>query len=90
LFSENPEEVESVFMPGHYFLIDGVQEVSGLNYTFMKVQLTEIPQPRTWHELFDLRTGEPFSREHYAAKLGEAGKPLVDRFFPILPLGLMP
>lgn len=90
LFSENPEEVESVFMPGHYFLIDGIQEVSGLNYTFMKVQLTEIPQPRTWHELFDLRTGEPFSREHYAAKLGEAGKPLVDRFFPIPPLGLMP
>jgi hypothetical protein len=32
--------------------------------------------------LLDMRTGEPFSREQYAAKLGDEGKPLVDRFFP--------
>lgn len=82
LFSRSPQEAESIFMPGHYFLIDGIQEVSGLNYKFMRVQLTEIPQPRTWHLLFDMRTGEPFSRAQYAAKLGEEGKPLVDRFFP--------
>lgn len=82
-FSGNPQEVESIFMPGHYFLIDGIQEVSGLNYKFMKVQLTEIPQPKVWHVLYDLRTGEPFNREQYAAKLGDEGKPLVDRFFPL-------
>lgn len=81
-FSGNPQEVESIFMPGHYFLIDGIQEVSGLNYKFMKVQLCEIPRPKAWHVLYDLRTGEPFSREHYAARLGEQGQPLVDRFFP--------
>jgi hypothetical protein len=33
--------------------------------------------------LYDLRTGKPFSREQYAAKLGDEGKPLVDRFFPL-------
>jgi hypothetical protein len=89
-FSGNPEEVESIFLPGRYFLIDGIQEVTGAHYMFMKVKLTEIPQPKTWHELFDLRSGEPFSREQYAARLGEAGKPLVDRFFPMPPLGLNP
>lgn len=82
-FSGNPQEVESIFMPGHYFLVDGIQEVSGLNYKFMKVQLTEIPQPRSWHVLYDMRTGEPFSRAQYMAKLGSAGEPLVNRFFPL-------
>ncbi|WP_256582454.1 dermonecrotic toxin domain-containing protein [Pseudomonas sp. Irchel 3A5] len=82
LFSATPQEAESIFMPGHYFLIDGIQEVTGLNFKFMRVQLTEIPQPKTWHVLLDMRTGEPFSREQYAAKLGDEGKPLVDRFFP--------
>lgn len=83
LFSGNPQETESIFMPGHYFLIDNIQEVAGLNYKFMKVQLSEISQPKAWHTLYDLRTGELFSREQYAARLGEEGKPLVDRFFPI-------
>lgn len=89
-FSANPQEVESIFMPGHYFLIDGIQEVSGINFKFMKVQLTEIPRLKAWHVLYDLRTGEPFSREQYAAKLGEEGKSLVDRFFPMPsePLGV--
>ncbi|WP_231666279.1 dermonecrotic toxin domain-containing protein [Pseudomonas quasicaspiana] len=82
LFSETPQEAESIFMPGHYFLIDGIQEITGLNFKFMKVQLTEIPEPRSWHVLLDMRTGEPFSREQYAVKLGDQGKPLVDRFFP--------
>jgi hypothetical protein len=29
-----------------------------------------------------LRTGEAFSRDQYAAKLGEDAKALVDAFFP--------
>ncbi|RMQ46527.1 hypothetical protein ALQ04_04435 [Pseudomonas cichorii] len=87
-FSREYEEVESLLMPGRYFLIDGVQEVSGLNYRFLKVQLSEIPRPKIWHRLYELRTGEPFSRESYAARLGEAGRRLVDRFFPVYPGGL--
>jgi hypothetical protein len=82
LFSESQQEAESIFMPGHYFLIDGIQEVTGLNFKFMKVQLTEIPQPKTWHVLLDMRTGEPFSREQYAAKLGPQGSTLLNMFFP--------
>ncbi|OCR27023.1 hypothetical protein AFK24_00585 [Pseudomonas syringae] len=88
VFSNEPDEVESIFMPGRYFLIDGIQEVSGLNYKFVKVRLTEIPEPKAWHRLYDLRTGEPFSRERFAAKLGEEGRKLVDRFFPVNLRGL--
>ncbi|WP_426117846.1 dermonecrotic toxin domain-containing protein [Pseudomonas sp. DSP3-2-2] len=87
-FSNEPEEVESIFMPGRYFLIDGIQEVSGLNYKFIKVCLTEVPEPKSWHRLYDLRTGEAFTRTRFAAKLGEEGKPLVDRFFPVNLRGL--
>lgn len=87
-FSTDQEEVESIFLPGHYFLIDGIQQVTGLNYRFIRVRITEIPQPKVWHRLYDMRTGEPFSREEYAAKLGEEGSALVERFFPLLPGGL--
>jgi hypothetical protein len=87
-FSSDQEEVESIFMPGHYFLIDGIQQVTGLNYRFIRVRITEIPQPKVWHRLYDMRTGEPFSREQYAAKLGEEGRVLVERFFPLQPAGL--
>lgn len=31
--------------------------------------------------IFDLRTGEPFSREQYAAKLGPEGDAVVNLFF---------
>jgi hypothetical protein len=88
LFSGEQQEVESLFTPGHYFLIDGIQEVAGEGFRFIKVQITEIPAPKTWHRLFDLRTGAPFSREVYAAKLGDEGKPLVARFFPLTATGL--
>jgi hypothetical protein len=87
-FSTDQEEVESIFLPGHYFLIDGIQQVTGLNYRFIRVRITEIPQPKVWHRLYDMRTGEPFSREQYAAKLGEEGSVLVERFFPLQPAGL--
>ncbi|GFM80862.1 hypothetical protein PSCICN_15540 [Pseudomonas cichorii] len=87
-FSTDPEEVESIFLPGRYFLIDDIHQVSGLDYRFIKVRLIEISEPKSWHRLYELRTGEPFTRERFAAKLGEQGRRLVDRFFPVNPLGL--
>ncbi|MEX5571985.1 ADP-ribosylating toxin [Pseudomonas lijiangensis] len=87
-FSTDPEEVESIFLPGRYFLIDDIHQVSGINYRFIKVRLIETSTPKVWHKLYDLRTGEPFTRERYAAKLGEQGQRLVDRFFPANPRGL--
>lgn len=81
-FSTEDEEAESLFAPGHYFLIEHLSEVHGSNYQFVRVRLREIAQPLADRPLFDLRTGEPFSRAQYAARLGEQGKDLVNQIFP--------
>ncbi|WP_205929495.1 hypothetical protein, partial [Pseudomonas viridiflava] len=41
-----------------------------------------VPVEQVTGPAYDLRTGELFSREAYAAKLGEDAKVLVDAFFP--------
>ncbi|MBX8529906.1 hypothetical protein K5D32_09560 [Pseudomonas cichorii] len=87
-FSTEPDEAESIFLPGRYFLIDDIHQVFGPHYRFIKVRLIEIASPKIWHKLYDLRTGEPFTRERYATKLAEQGRRLVDRFFPHDSLGL--
>jgi len=81
-FSNSPSEVESLFLPGNYFEINRVEEVAGANYRFMNVQLRQVPVEQVTGPAYDLRTGELFSREAYAAKLGEDAKVLVDTFFP--------
>ncbi|PIO93611.1 ADP-ribosylating toxin [Pseudomonas syringae] len=85
-FSASPEEAESIFLPGCYFQIDSIEEVSGEFYRIMKIQMQEVDRPAQGRALYDMRTGEPFSREQYALKLGNDAKPLVDRFFPQEPL----
>lgn len=82
-FSASPEEAEAVFLPGHYFQIDSIEHVLGTFYQFMKVQLREIGGPLEGRKLLDLRTGEAFSREQYAARLGSDAKALTDFFFPL-------
>lgn len=81
-FSNSPSEVESVFLPGNYFEIRRIEELAGSNYRFMNVQLRQVPVEQVSGPAYDLRTGEAFSREHYAAKLGDDARPLVDAFFP--------
>ncbi len=81
-FSFNPNEVESVFVPGNYFEIQRIQEVAGSHYRFMNVQLKQIPVEQVSGLVYDLRTGVPFSRDQYASKLGAGAKVLVDTFFP--------
>jgi hypothetical protein len=86
-FSGDWEEAESVFKPGTYFKIENIEEVTGDHFKFIKVRLSESPpgRHRTGEpagRIFDLRTGEPFSREQYAAKLGPQGASLVHVFFP--------
>ncbi|WP_397450265.1 dermonecrotic toxin domain-containing protein [Pseudomonas sp. NA-150] len=83
-FSETPEEAESLFLPGHYFHIDSIEEVTGEAYRFMKVQMREVGGPIPGRGLYDLRTGELFSRAQYAAMLGLDAQALVDRFFPLI------
>ncbi|HEX8595617.1 MAG TPA: DUF6543 domain-containing protein [Pseudomonas sp.] len=82
-FSGDEQEVESLFMPGHYFEIDSIDEVSGVNYKFMRVRLTEVPYPQPGRGVYDLRTAQLFSRSQYAGMLGLEGAELVDRFFPL-------
>lgn len=82
-FSASPEEAEAIFLPGHYFQIDSIEHVIGTFYRFIKVQLREVTGPVTGRKLLDMRTAEPFSRQGYVARLGSAGRVLVDRFFPI-------
>ncbi|WNW13042.1 ADP-ribosylating toxin [Pseudomonas sp. DTU_2021_1001937_2_SI_NGA_ILE_001] len=81
-FSEEEEEAELLFAPGHYFQVRDIHEVRGTAYRFIRVRMQEIAAPSSEARLFELRTGEPFSREQYAARLGEQGKRLVERFFP--------
>ncbi|MDB5983990.1 MAG: hypothetical protein JWQ69_5005 [Pseudomonas sp.] len=81
-FSWSATEAESVFLPGHYFRIDEIDEVTGPAYRFIRVQLREVPKSESGQELYDLRTGAPFSRDSYAIKLGPEAKGLVDLFFP--------
>jgi hypothetical protein len=81
-FSGNANEVESLIVPGHYFQVESIEEVTGNNYSFIKVQLKEVDKAQPGAGLYDLRTGQPFSREQYAAMLGDEGKSLIDLFFP--------
>ena len=86
-FSGDWEEAESVFKPGTYFQIESIEEVAGDHFKFIKVRLSESSpgRHRTGEpagRIFDLRTGEPFSREQYAARLGPQGASLLQLFFP--------
>lgn len=81
-FSANPEEAEAIFLPGHYFRIESIEQVLGTFYKFMKVQLREIEGPIEGRQLLDLRTGDAFSRAQYAARLGSSAQQLTERFFP--------
>lgn len=81
-FSNSPNEVESVFLPGNYFEIRRIEELAGSNYRFINVQLRQVPVEQVSGPAYDLRTGEAFSREQYAAKLGDDAKALVDGLFP--------
>ncbi|MCO8162632.1 ADP-ribosylating toxin [Pseudomonas sp. 21LCFQ010] len=86
-FSIEDEEAESLFTPGHYFQVQGIHEVVGSQYRFVRVQLKEVPAPAAGRALYEMRTGLPFTREQYASRLGVDGQRLVERFFP-LPLDL--
>ncbi|KPX45620.1 hypothetical protein ALO68_03368 [Pseudomonas syringae pv. helianthi] len=81
-FSASPNEAESIFLPGCYFQIDSIEEVRGEFYRIMKIQMQEVDRPTQGQPLYDMRSGEPFSREQYALKLGADAKVLIDRFFP--------
>lgn len=81
-FSQEDEEAELLFTPGHYFKVQNIQEVTGIHYKFIKVQITQVPVSQAGSQLYEMRTGLPFTRAGYQERLGSIGKVLVDRFFP--------
>ncbi|MFF7066402.1 dermonecrotic toxin domain-containing protein [Pseudomonas sp. NPDC008258] len=73
------EEAETLFTPGHYFRIEQLTQVRGVDFHFVKVRMSQVDQPAG--PVYDLRTGEPFDRATYLALV--KNPILVDRFFPI-------
>ncbi|QVM92671.1 hypothetical protein JYG34_06465 [Pseudomonas entomophila] len=78
-FSVYPMEAETLFLPGHYFRIEGLQQVYGEGYRFIHVQLVRVAEPGT-AIVHDLRTGQPFNLEAYRGRF--RNQAVVDRFFP--------
>lgn len=72
-------EAEVVFTPGRYLRIESVREVRGEHYHFVRVRLREVDKPNVGI-VYDLRTGEPFDRVAYVARVRHES--LVERFFP--------
>lgn len=81
-FSEIWDEAESIMLPGHYFQVQHVAQVAGDGYRFIQVELKEVESRLPGQNVFDLRTGEPFSLQAHAAKMHPGAQPLVARFFP--------
>ncbi|PSS57960.1 dermonecrotic toxin domain-containing protein [Pseudomonas sp. BBP2017] len=73
------QEAEVLFMPGRTFRIEEIGEVQGQHYRFVRFKLREVPRPVA-EPMYELRTGEPFERQGYVERVGNA--PWVDRFFP--------
>lgn len=80
-FSELGRESESIMLPGHFFQVQGIQEVTGAAYRFMRVDLQEVTGRQAGKNVFELRTGLPYSAEVHASRLSPAAQALVTRFF---------
>lgn len=78
-FSLYWDEGETLFLPGHYFLIENLEQVYGDHYRFIHVTLRQVPKPLSG-PVYDMRTGLLFDREAYQARFRTPG--LAARFFP--------
>lgn len=81
-FSMYWDEAETLFLPGHYFRIDRLEQVYGDGYRFIHVSLSQIDKPAAG-SLYDMRTGELFERAAYTAKVKSSA--LVERFSLSIP-----
>ncbi|MFJ4387497.1 dermonecrotic toxin domain-containing protein [Pseudomonas sp. NPDC089408] len=77
-FSIYWKEGETLFLPGNYFRIEGLEQVSGEHYRFIKVTLGQTGKPAAG-PVYDLRTGLPFDEAAYRAQFRTPG--LAERFF---------
>jgi len=78
-FSIYWKEGESLMLPGHYLRIEGLEQVYGEHYRFIKVTLGQAGKPASG-PVYDLRTGLPFDEAAYRAQFRTPT--LAQRFFP--------
>ncbi|MFJ4343738.1 dermonecrotic toxin domain-containing protein [Pseudomonas sp. NPDC089401] len=78
-FSLYWDEAETVFLPGNYFRVDQLEQITGNHYRFIHVTLSQTVKPASG-TVYDLRTGQPFDIELYRARFRTPA--LVERFFP--------
>lgn len=81
-FSLYWDEGETLFLPGHYFRIDNLEQVYGEHYRFVHVTLQQVPKPAVG-PVYDLRTGLLFDEQAYKVRFRTPG--LAERFFPVDP-----
>ncbi|MFF7066401.1 dermonecrotic toxin domain-containing protein [Pseudomonas sp. NPDC008258] len=78
-FSIYWKEGETLMLPGNYFRIEGLEQVYGEHYRFIKVMLGQTGKPVSG-PVYDMRTGLPFDEVAYRARFRTPS--LVQRFFP--------
>jgi len=78
-FSLYWQEAETLFLPGHYFRVDRLEQVYGASYRFILVSLSRTARPLSGLA-YDLRTGQLFDLQAYRARIRTPS--LVQRFFP--------
>lgn len=78
-FSLYWDEAETLLLPGNYFRIDGLEQVYGGHYHFVKVMLKQTTKPASG-PVYDLRTGLLFDAGAYRARFKSAA--VAARFFP--------
>lgn len=79
-FSIYWKEGESLMLPGNYFRIEGLEQVYGEHYRFIRVTLGQTGKPVSG-PVYDLRTGLPFDETAYRAQFRTPM--LAQRFFPV-------
>ncbi|WP_323114859.1 dermonecrotic toxin domain-containing protein [Pseudomonas guariconensis] len=77
-FSSHKYEAETLFLPGSYFRVDALSEITGVDYHFVNVRLRQVDKPQSG-PVYDLRSGQLFDRAAYVERLGDPH--LVGRFF---------
>ncbi|GEM_PF-4381944 len=76
--SITPEEVESLYAPGHHFEVKRINLREFNGRPLVEVEIAETKAPATTGRVLDFRTGQPFDRQVMDERIG---KTYAERFF---------
>ena len=85
--SATPEEAESLYTPGHHFIVTDIQELTVDGRPLVQVRLNESIDHTLSARAFDFRTGDRFDRETMTRRIGEE---YTQRFFEYYPAQIKP